>query len=194
MTKRLFAYFLYVLGLFISVFFRNLAGLDSSYQLIFWLAGIALWVAGYFLLKKSPTFKEHAALNKLKETISILKEHGEKIVVDLSQVEIKENNYSEEQDIYKSDLGQLRPGVFNQIEMLNALSDETKNTKVVDIRQSVIIYTYNNNGVNEKFISDVILKDKETLLFKFFAQKNTTLYIDSYNRKLYYFDLDFLYN
>ncbi len=161
--------------------------------MLFWLAGVAMWTAGFFLLRNSLTFKQQAELNKLKETINSLKEDGEKIVVDLSQVEIKENNYSEEQDIYKSDLGQLRPGVFDQIEMFNALSDETKNTKIVEVKQSVIIFPYSNNGVNEKFISSVIPKDRETLLFKFFAQKTTTLYVDRNNRKLYYFDLDFLY-
>jgi hypothetical protein len=145
------------------------------------------------LLRKGKTFKEYKDIKKVKELVDDLKATGEKIEIPLNECEIKENNYSEERDRYRSgDIQGLEPRFEGDIQFWNGLYDSSYNVKMVDVNQSVLIYKHLHNGVEEKFISKVIPRTKQDLNFKFYLQKKTFLYVDKNNRKRYYFDLEFL--
>jgi hypothetical protein len=164
MLKRVIGYFLLVLGILAIYFFMSYSGKIIPYPFLFYLLSFAILIIAVLILRNAPT---KAQLN-LRKQIADLKENGDKIVVDFSRCEIKENNYREEQD----NLGE------------------------VQIVQSVIIYNYQNNrtGNTEKFVSRIINLEKAALLFYLQKQVNTVLYVNKNDRSKYYFDLDFLKN
>jgi hypothetical protein len=191
MAKRIIAIVLFLSGFFIYLFFYKYNGTLIPYSWAFYLLGLILWVTGIFLLRNSKSINNIKAIEQLKIIVNDLKNSGEKIVVDLSKCEIKENNYSEERprDNYPV---VVTPIFTGDIEFFDGIYDNRYNTKTVDVNQSVLIYKHLHNGVEEKFISKVIPRTKEDLNFKFYLQKNTMLYVDKNNRKRYYFDLAFL--
>jgi hypothetical protein len=65
-------------------------------------------------------------------------------------------------------------------------------SRVVEVHESVIVYEHTGPAGKEVFRSDVILKDKATLLFLLAEQRETSIYVDAANRSNYYFDLEFL--
>jgi len=193
MIKRVIAVILFIIGLLIYMFFRGYNGTLIPYSWVFYLVGIAMWITGFVLFRSSKSIKENKAIIQLKALVDELKTNGEKIVVNLDQCEIKENNYSEEKERFKSgDMLGFEPRFEGDIQFWNGLYDSGYNTEIVDVNQSVLIYTHQHNGVEEKFISKVIPRTKQDLNFKFYLQKNTMLYVDKNNRKRYYFDLTFL--
>ena len=192
MWRRILAYFLFGLGLLTITFFRKYSGEFIPYPFLFYLAGLAMFIVGLLLLRNTPTSKELI----LKKQIEDLKANSDKIYVDLLQCEIKENNYTEEQDKLGKSNGLLTYGFEQEIQLLDALSRPKRNFEEAQINQTVIIYNYQNNrtGKAEKFVSRIINKDRITLSFYLEKQNNTTLYVDKVNRDRYYFDLAFLNN
>src|SRR5580765_4980179 len=81
----------------------------------------------------------------LTEEQNSLKQHGEKIILDLDNCDIKENNYYE--DIASKML-------------LPAQTDDYREQYIV---QSVIIYNHEKNGFSEKYVSQTFPVDTITL-------------------------------
>src|SRR5690348_10417366 len=100
MARRIIAYVLFVLGFLTVTFFRKYSGQIIPYSEFFWLAGLAMFLFGWYLLRFSPTFKESKDMERLQKLIEDLKVNGEKIRVDFSQCEIKTNDYTEERPQY----------------------------------------------------------------------------------------------
>jgi hypothetical protein len=197
MWRRILAYILFGLGFLTIIFFRKYSGSAISYPFLFWLLGIVMFIGGLFFLRYTPTTNEINFQKKIREVINDLKVNGDKIQVDFTQCDIKEHNYTEEREKYAHSSEFLTLDFERQIQGWNAISGSSiHNVKQVQIKQSIIIFQYQNNqtGNAEKFVSRVIPKDKITLLFYLDKQKNTCLYVDKINRDKYYFDLEFLSN
>ncbi len=195
MWRRIIAYFLIGLGLLTIIFFRKYSGELIPYPFLFWLIGLALFWGGFLFLRYTPSTKDISVQKQITTLIEDLKENGEKIQVNLTECELRENNYIEEKEKYGHKNELLTLDIEREIQGLNALAGGSmRNVEQVQIKQTVIIFSKLNirSGKTEKFISRVIPKDKITLAFYLEKQKQTTLYVDKSNRERYYFDLDFL--
>lgn len=191
MWKRILAYFLIILGLLVTLFFRKYTGELIPYPFLFWLTGLALLAGGLYLLRNSLTRKEKNQQQKLAEAVNHLKLNGEKIIVDFAECEIKSNKYVEERATQDSK-NELPWLIESEIERYS--KGLGQKTIQVSVNQSAIIFPYKNirTGDTERFVSRLISKDEITLSFYLDRQKTTTLYVDKANRNSYYFDLDFL--
>ena len=197
MWRRILAYILFAFGFLIITFFRKYSGTVIPYPSLFYLLGFIIFLGGLLFLRYTPTTKETNLQKQMAETINDLKENGERIKVDLTQCEIKENNYTEEQEKYGYSNELLTFDFERQIQAWNAIGGGSRrNIKEVRVEQSTIVYYHQNNrtGQTEKFVSRIIPKNKITLSFYLDSQKQTILYVDNTNRNKYYFDLDFLNN
>jgi hypothetical protein len=195
MWRRILAYILFALGFLTIGFFRTYHGTLFSHPFLYWLLGFSMFVGGLLFLRYTPTTNQLKNRKKIEEQIAFLKQVGTAIDVDLTRCEIKEHTYTEEQNRYSRDNELLTLGVEREIEGLNAIGGGSwRNVKQVEVKQSVIIFLYEDPsaGTKEKFISRVIPKDKVTLGFYLERKEHTTLYVDKTDRKNYYFDLDFL--
>jgi hypothetical protein len=197
MWRRILAYILFGLGFLTVTFFRRYSGEVIPYPFLFWLLGLGMFIGGLLFLRYTPTATEINLQKQIAETISDLKANGDKIQVDLTQCDIKANNYTEEREKYGHSNELLTLDFERQIQGWNAIGGGSmRNVEQVHVKQTVLIYNYQNNrnGKTEIFVSRVIPKDKVTLSFYLDRQKQTILYVDISNRDKYYFDLDFLNN
>ena len=195
--KILISFLFIVSGLLLITFFRMYSGEAIHYPFVFWMTGFILIIAGGFILYLHVKATELIQEKVSNATINDLKLNGEKIIVDFSKCEIKENNYTEEREktINQSDF--IIPSSKQDIQILNALGGGAmRNIEQVEVTQSVIVFSKQNSrsGFNEKFVSPVIPKDKITLSILLELQRQTNLYVDNKDRSKYYFDLDFLNN
>lgn len=184
MIKKGLAYTLIALGFLIFLFFNKYTGTLIPYPFLFSLCGIAVLLTGVFLLRRSFTGADTKLQQQMQVHIDHLKINGTQIKVPLDDCELKEHHFTEERDRYND----------RNIQAFNAWGgDSMKNVTNVNVNQVVVIYNYPNpaSGEIEKFVSPVLNKDKQTLLFYLSRQKETYIYLDPENRN-YYFDLDFL--
>lgn len=114
--------------------------------------------------------------------LSDLKYTGVEVKVDLTRCRIISNNWTVEEERYQD----------YRVQALNALTDPGKNIERVDVFASRIEYSAMIDGMRRTFRSPAIAKDKQTLHFLLEVQKETSIYIDPYHPKYYYFDLEFL--
>src|SRR5947208_3412816 len=103
MWTRILAYFLFVLGLITVSYFRNYSGEVIPHPSLFYLVGLALFIAGFLLLRRVRMSPDPKIQKQIGASIKELKTLGEKIEVDLSQCEIKEHNYIEERQLFNED-------------------------------------------------------------------------------------------
>ncbi len=108
---------------------------------------------------------------ELTEYQNNLKLNGEKIILDLDNCDIKENNYYED--------------IASKI-LLPARTDGFREQYIV---QSVIIYNYKKNGVSEKFVSQTFAVDAITLE-SHILNNEIILYVDTFDRSKYFFDFN----
>lgn len=109
--------------------------------------------------------------NALTDQQNNLKLHGEKIILDLDNCDIKENNYYE--DIASKGLALIDAG----------------NYKEKYIVQTVIVYYNKRNGSTEKFTSQTFSHDKITLE-SHILNNDIILYVDTFDRSKYFFDFN----
>ncbi len=108
---------------------------------------------------------------ELTEYENNLKQNGEKIIIDLDNCDIKENNYYED--------------IASKI-LLPARTDDYRDQYIV---QSVIIYNYKRNGTSEKFVSQTFAVDAITLE-SHILNNEIILYVDTLDRSKYFFDFN----
>jgi hypothetical protein len=196
MKNRIIAYILFFLGLLIYIFFWHYNGRSISVISAFALAliGIVIFWVGRRLLRSTPTIRQSKEMDAANQFIKDIKANGDKISVDLNNCEVKENNYTEER---------LRGGNYGDaipIDEEQKMDQWTRGNSlyrnndrvVVQINQTVVTGEVMRFGKPFKFRSQVLRHDRETLLFKMFAQKETTLYIDTKDPDKYYLDMEFL--
>jgi hypothetical protein len=192
MVRRISAYILFGLGFLTVTFFRKYSGTTIPYPFLFWLIGLLMFWGGWALLRWTPTIKEQQDTDRLKKLIDDIKTNGEKIKVDFSKCDIKQNNYVEEKEKYGTGSYITTLDIERDIQAWNALTDSTRNTERVQVNQAVLIFENSHNGKTEKFVSRVIPFDRVKLLFKLDNQKEISLYVDKNDRSKYFFDLEFL--
>jgi len=183
MGKRILGYILCALGFIIILFFKKYAGNSIPYPVLILPTGAILLFIGVILLWVTPTYGEYKATQKLKNSETDLQENGEKIQVDLTQCEIKENDYYDTQ---------LVAGKRSSDLSTDPLIRNAEIEKQTEVDQAVFIYTHRHSAHEEKFNSPVIHRTGDDLKIALFLQKTTTLYVDKTDRSKYYFDLDFL--
>jgi len=190
LTKRILAWTLFGVGLLILTFFRRYNGNVIPYPWLIYVSGILCFLFGFFLLRKTPTTNQNNIMERAKAFVNDLKENGEKLTVNLDNCEIKENHYYQEPDNFKnaSDLELVTAN--DLIYLYNKFNYVPTDNQTY---QSVAVFKTNYKGQERTFYSPTISKDKDNLLFKFGAQKTTTLYIDKSDSEKYYFDISFVY-
>jgi hypothetical protein len=109
--------------------------------------------------------------NDLTEEQNNLKQHGEKITLDLDNCDIKENNYYE--DITSKGLALIDIDAY----------------KEQYIVQTVIVYNHTRNSVAEKFVSQTFSLDTVTLESHILSN-DIVLYVDTFDRSKYFFDFN----
>lgn len=153
MWRRILAYILMGLGLLTITFFRRYTGELIPYPFLFWVIGVVLFIGGLLFLRLTPSTNEINDQKQLTAIIAALKAGGEKMQVDLAHCDLKEHSYTEEQDRYGHDNEALTLDLERQIQGWNALGgDSILNVEQVNVRQTVLIYQYQNDrtGKNKK--------------------------------------------
>jgi hypothetical protein len=195
MPKRILAYTLFGLGFLSITFFRNYSGVIIPYPLVFWILGLTLFWGGWALLKWAPKVKDEKKFDSVQTIIDNLKTNGEKIKVEFSKCDIKENNYLEEKEIDSFGHYLTPEERDNDYDIVRALTPHygTTRTENVQTNQSVLIFKLERNNKTETYISNILPFERVTLLFKLDSKMVTTLYVDKNDRSKYYFDLEFLF-
>ncbi len=190
MGKGILGILLTVLGILTFIYFMHdsLHIVPYPYNVVLQIFGNVIAVFGiYFALKGFANridLKDRRKFNTFKKD---LMENGEKIEVDLTKCEIKENAYSEEVgNDYEVQMGMINT------QLLDSIYDNDRATKSIEIDQTRLVFSYIHNGADEKFISPIIPKSAFDLNIKIYLHKTTSLYVDKNDRARYYFDLDFL--
>ena len=155
-------------------YFRNYHGDLIPFHFLWFLLSFGILAVGIFLPLLMKTKKEKRAISDSENKMKLLKEKGEKIILNLDSCEFKTNNF---QEIIES---QKRASV----QMYDSFYNENYNYKTEDRNQTIIIYSYKT----EKFISQIIQIDEITIESRV-MQKLVVLYIDRSNRSNYYFEI-----
>jgi hypothetical protein len=192
MVQRIIAITLMILGILTVTFFREYSGDLIPYPFLFWLVGFILIIGSIIFLRRTPSPKEMKELELLNQKIKDLKSNSEKFFVNFSECEIKVNSYVEEKELYEPTPNFTKLSIEGQIQALNALTDETRNTKRIQTHQSVIIYKPDPNNKNLRFVSRVFPYERVELQLKFGNRKGTNIYVDRKDKTNYYFDFEFL--
>lgn len=185
MVKRILGFILAALGFLIMIFFRKYTGNFIPYPILILPIGAIMLLVGSILIGMTPTYRQQKASEESKNFVADIKQNGEKILVDLAKCEIKENDYSE----MRLPDGR-READLSDFEAMGR--GEAAGEKLTEIDQTVLVYTYEYNGKEEKFRSEIIPKTEEDIRIPLYLQKTTTLYVDKTDRSKYYFDLEFL--
>lgn len=170
------------------LYFSNYKGDLITYPTLFSILSWLVFFSGAALLY-SGVRKVHNTNNQVTDQwVDYLKTSGEKIPVEFSQCEIKENAFIEnsQKNISKSEAyGEIYKAVFREPEY---------NSEQRSKSATVVRFAYENpkSGVKEIFTSEPVAKDRITLSFLLEEKKSTFIYVDRNNRKKYFFDLDFL--
>ncbi len=184
MVKRILGFILCILGFIVIIFFTKYLGNIIPYPKMILPIGAIMLLIGSILLGSTPTFRQLKTDRKLKASANNLIENGKKINVDLTQCEIKENDY------YDMKLVENYKGAVDLPEDIE--TRDAQIAKRTEVDQTVFIFKHEHNGVEEKFYSPVIPRTGDDLKIKLYLHKTTTLYVDKTDRSKYFFDLDFL--
>ena len=190
--RKILAYSLLVVGVLGTLFFNNNVNI-IPFTILFRILAVIIGLVGLIMLFTTLSYKKMKEQQQLKQLIEELKANGEQITVDLSQCHILEHSYTEAlesrplfDEIAIGDLEMLIPGDETM------QRDKTNMTKIENVTQSILVYETEVRGIHRRFVSQVINKDKATLMFLLDAQKQTVLYYDKKDPSRCYFVLDFL--
>lgn len=189
MIKRILGITLTVLGFLSFYIIGSHKGniLPNPYDAVLQILCNAIGIFGIYLAAKGYSYKDLKARKNFEAFKKELIENGEKIEVDLSKCEIKENNYFVEGgNQYEFQIG----GIDTQF--MDSIYNNDRAIKSVEIDKTRLIFSHDYNGTDEKFISPIITRSAFDLNIKIYLHKTTNLYVDKNNRKRYYFDMSFL--
>ncbi len=179
-------------GVLGALFFNNNMNL-IPYTIVYKILSIILALVAIVFLYTIPPDNKLREQMQLKYLIDGLKEKGAPLKADLTKCSILENSYTEAQEsrpMYEAiafgELQNIMPADDNSV------IDKTTKTKLENITLSILVYEAEVLGQQRKFYSQVIHKDRATLMFLLEAQKYTLIYYDKNNPSRCYFVLDFL--
>lgn len=191
---KIIAYSLLTLGVLGALFFNNNLNI-IPYTVVYKILSVIIGLIGIILLFTIPPDSKLREQKQLNALIDQLKTNGATLKVDLTKCTILENSYTEAHNsraLFEAmDSGELKNILPDND---NAVIDKTTKAKLENITLSIIVYEAEVMGEKRKFYSQVIHKDKATLMFLLEAQKQTILYYDKNNPSRCYFILDFLDN
>ena len=192
--SKILAYSMLTVGVLGALFFNNNMNL-IPYTIVYKILSIILSLVAIVYLYTIPPDSKLREQMQLKYLIEGLKEKGATLKVDLRQCTILENSFTEALEarpmfeaIAFGELQNIIPTDDNQV------LDKTTKTKLENVTLSILVYEAEVSGQQRKFYSQVINKDRATLMFLLEAQKYTLLYYDKNNPSRCYFVLDFLDN
>jgi len=190
--RKILAWSLLALGTLGTLFFNNNVNI-IPFTIIYQVLSILLGIAGMVLLFSMPSEAKVREQAKLKTLIEQLRENGATLKVDLTKCTILENSFTEAHDS-RAMFEVMTFGELNRIipDDDNAVVDKTTNTRLENVTLTILVYEAEVNGVRRKFYSQVIHKDRITLMFLIESHKQTILYYDRNNPSRCYFVLDFL--
>lgn len=145
-----------------------------------------LLIAGiYFLAKlkfQELNRKKNNSNSKWLAEIDRLKCTGERIRINLENVEIRSQSYQQEI---------INEGFPSRTEMLDGLYDSNRNYKSEEIQRTYIVFYKQYNSKTYKFISQATTHSTDSL--KMYIEQNggVDLYIDRKNPTIYYFEIPF---
>lgn len=185
MIKLILGSLLSTLGFLTIVFFGEYNGTVIQNPWLFQVSGFLALVVGIAIFYWTYRTLRLQNEQNMETQISNIKKTGNKVQVDLLKCEIIQNSYWEENE--NNNIGN-----YSNIKFWDALNDSNSKNEYLPINQMRLIYTINKNDEVESYISQLIYCNKETLLMKIYSQKETLLYIDKDDSRMYYFDLKFL--
>lgn len=143
--------------------------------------GIVITVVLILIFKLNSRKKEMLLKKRNIEQLNTLKKNADKIEIDLNEVTLKSNNWSEEIVINNS-----RSGGLNQMSGRGDL-----NVEKVQHNENVLLFRvpYKNIVIE---IDYAFSMEITTLEMKLAIQKETILYVNPNDCDEYYLDLDFL--
>lgn len=156
----------------------RIGGYDGTaipYPYIWGTAAIVLLLLGRKLLARDTEVEVDEKMRHQDNERARLMAHGDIIAADLDKCEVKTNNYSQTIQVSTQPYGGIR--------------DEEVTRRVL---QSVVVYECIYKGVKTKFTSNVLSKERETILFYMSSRKTANIYVDLNDPSRYFFDLDFL--
>jgi hypothetical protein len=177
MGKKITGYILIGVGAIGYAFFEQYRGQLFPLPTLWFSLSIIIIIAGLLMILPK-TRKEKDIISKENARIAKLKETGEKIRLNIDDCDFKTQNYQEEID-YRLD----------RVKMWDAVSPPLHPVEIKDINQVVIVYDHKSGSKEEKFISQVFPMDVITLQYHI-MNNNLTLYVDRFDRRSYYFELE----
>lgn len=194
--KRILAYCLFFCGFFIVTFFHEYAGDVIAHPFLLLLAGALMFYIGWRIIRKTRVDEKKNETPGRTEFIKDLKTTGERITVKLIDCEVKENNYLENKVMDPEGNFLSMEEAEDDYDVVETLGEEfgldRKIHKIVQVNQTVIVYKHKHGNETETFLSPILPYEKITLLFKLDIKKEATIYVHKINRKMYYFDVEFL--
>lgn len=163
-----------IVGTIGAIFFWKYKGTAISYPNLYFFGCIALVGIGALGLKRIE-----------KSNFAELKKHKTNYIeldIDLSKIEVVDNRYFVENKKYH----------YSKTPLMDFIAEGRNPEQYTEINQCRFEYSVVYNGDTLTFVSPIINKDRETLMFKLFAQKRTKLYLDKNDYSNHRLDLDFL--
>jgi hypothetical protein len=185
MIKLILGSLSFGLGFLTLVFFMEYNGTAIQNPWLFQFIGFFVLVVGIALFYWTYRTLRLQNEKNMETQLSNIKRNGNKVQVDLLKCEIIQNSYLEEKE-------NNNIGIYSNIKFWDALIDSNSKDEYLPVNQMRLIYTVSKNDEEESYVSQLIYCDRETLLMKLYSQKETLLYIDKDDNRMYYFDLDFL--
>ncbi len=173
---------LLILAFFGTIFFSKYKGTLIDYKLLWYIGFVILGIAGIILINFSFRISGKLAEAELRSQLNIFKESAECIEVDLDKCEFRDGSFTGQ--VEERDRGLIIASTLvGSSASLFATRVVNKNTV-----QSYLIYSQDNNGTIEKFVSHNFPLESTTLKFHV-LQKNVNLYVDRNDRNKYFFEL-----
>lgn len=169
------------ISLFGTIFFRSYNGSVITYPTLWYISFIILGLIGVLLISSSLRKSKKIVEEFVNTEIEKLKANAEKIVVNFDKCEFKSGSFSHQVEVENlSSVKLLAPG---------SLTYSIDTTITENVIQSYLTYADTINGEPCKFISQSFPFDPTTLKFHV-LNHNITLYVDRFDKKKYYFDLE----
>jgi Ca2+/Na+ antiporter len=166
----------------IIIFWVGLGPKRLDFNLAFVILGLII-MSPYLIYFFYLYYQAKKEVNSEKKDIELLKDKGERLVVNLEDLKIKRTRVSYTSKIIHNT---ARTGALNQL-----IGNPDANIKTTRYSMNELNFKvpYGNNFIKFKKFIDM---DPKKMLLHFAVKKETYLYVDKTNMKNYYLDLEFL--
>jgi hypothetical protein len=164
-----------------TLFFRHYTGEIIAYPFLWYIAFGALGLTGLILIYTSTNGDDTETIEIYRQTLAKIKASSRRIVLDFDKCDFKNGSYARQvEDPEMSTLKWVLP---------HEVSLYMDTTKTETLTQSYLVYRETYAGEQRRFISYPFPFDKTTLEY-YVMTKKLALYVDRFDKKKYYFDLE----